>query len=142
MNTSNRVNRNIALVTILTYSLVIPSTADAGLFFRVVRTLVRKPVIVNNVERRLVAGAKMCRWKGYNIMQRNSIIRKSVKNCSRMKNGLAPLGPDNLPIQLHHLRQKNNGWLIELTSKEHTGNTRALHGYTGKSEIERGSFNA
>ena len=144
MNASKGIKRKIAIVivTLLAHSLVISSAADAGIISQLLRLVLRKPMIVNRVEKELISGGKAVWLKGRKILQRNSIIRKSAKNCNRMKMGLAPIGPDNLPIQLHHLRQKNHGWLVELTTKEHTGNTRALHGYTGKSEIERRAFNA
>jgi len=61
-------------------------------------------------------------------------------NKQRMEDGLAPIGIDNKSIELHHLKQKENGVILELTSDEHNANSKVLHRYETQSQINRGDF--
>jgi hypothetical protein len=63
-----------------------------------------------------------------------------LSNMERMKRGLAPIGSDGKPIQLHHVRQKNDGILAELTEAEHHVHFDTLHDRTLASEINRELF--
>ena len=63
-------------------------------------------------------------------------------NLERMKQGLAPLDKDGNPIELHHVGQKMDSPLAELTRNEHRGkgNDTVLHNKQKESEINREDF--
>jgi hypothetical protein len=63
-------------------------------------------------------------------------------NRERMEQGLAPLGKDGKPIELHHIGQKPDSPLAELTQEEHRGrgNYTILHDKAKPTEIDRGEF--
>ena len=64
-------------------------------------------------------------------------------NLERAKQGLAPLDPEGRPYELHHVQQKPDGMLAELTREEHrgVGIDGVLHDSGQTSEIDRGAFN-
>ncbi|MNS83275.1 Ribonuclease YobL [compost metagenome] len=63
-------------------------------------------------------------------------------NLDRMKLGLAPLDAEGRPIELHHIGQKQDSPLAELTRDEHrgNGNDNVLHNKLKESEIARDDF--
>jgi hypothetical protein len=63
-------------------------------------------------------------------------------NKERMEQGLAPLDKNGKPIELHHIGQKPDSPLAELTQEEHRGhgNDSILHDKTKPTEIDRGEF--
>ena len=63
-------------------------------------------------------------------------------NKERAEQGLAPLDPQGRPYELHHIQQRSDGVLAELTRDEHRGAgvDRVLHDPTKTSEIDRGEF--
>ena len=63
-------------------------------------------------------------------------------NLERMELGLAPLDKDGNPIELHHVGQKMDSPLAELTRDEHRGkgNDTVLHNKQKESEINREDF--
>lgn len=63
-------------------------------------------------------------------------------NAERMADGKPPLDKDGKPIELHHIGQRNDAPLAELTRDEHRGkgNDAILHDKTKTSEIDRGAF--
>lgn len=67
---------------------------------------------------------------------------KNRTNKVRMAHGLAPLDANGNSIELHHIGQKNDAGLAELTNAEHhkMGNDTVLHDKTITSEIDRPSF--
>lgn len=64
-------------------------------------------------------------------------------NKQRMEEGLAPLTKDGKVVELHHIGQKPDSPLAELTMEEHRGrgNDTILHDKTKDSEIDRNKFN-
>ena len=84
-----------------------------------------------------------------NINDKPSIIRKDINltikddfgntNLERMQKGKAPIGSDGKPIELHHIGQKSDSPLAELTYPEHRDNYEILHNKQ-KSEIDRANF--
>ena len=64
-------------------------------------------------------------------------------NLERMKMGKAPLDANGNPIELHHIGQKPDSPLVELTKAEHcgNGNDNVLHNKLKESEINRTDFN-
>lgn len=63
-------------------------------------------------------------------------------NIERMQNGKPPLDKEGNPIELHHIGQKSDSPLAELTRDEHRGteNTSILHDNTNESQIDRADF--
>lgn len=63
-------------------------------------------------------------------------------NLERMGKGKAPLDADGNPIELHHVGQKSDSPLAELTHAQHMegGNNTVLHDTTKESEIDRSEF--
>lgn len=49
-----------------------------------------------------------------------------------MEEGLAPIGPDGRPINLHHMTQDDPGPMAEVAETIHRENNRALHMYTNQ----------
>lgn len=66
----------------------------------------------------------------------------SQTNQERMENGKPPLDKNGNPIELHHVGQKADSPLAELTKDEHRGkgNDGVLHDKTQDSEIDRKEF--
>ena len=64
-------------------------------------------------------------------------------NLERMKEGKSPLDNEGRPIELHHIGQKNDSPLAELTVSEHRGKgiDNILHNKLKESEINREDFN-
>ncbi|MDL2297843.1 HNH/ENDO VII family nuclease [Synergistaceae bacterium OttesenSCG-928-D05] len=65
-----------------------------------------------------------------------------MTNKERMEKGLSPLTKSGETVELHHIGQRSDGPLAELTTKEHrgTGNDTILHDKTKESEIDRNQF--
>ena len=61
-------------------------------------------------------------------------------NMDLIREGKAPYGPDGERINLHHIGQKPDSPLAELTDTEHKSNDGVLHDKTKESEIERPAF--
>lgn len=61
-------------------------------------------------------------------------------NRDLIKNGKAPYGPDGERVNLHHIGQRIDSPLAELTNIEHKQNDGILHDKTKLSEIERPVF--
>ncbi|MFM0741588.1 HNH/ENDO VII family nuclease [Paraburkholderia xenovorans] len=65
-----------------------------------------------------------------------------MTNLERMQDGRAPLDASGRPIELHHIGQKQDSPLAELTCAEHrgNGNDNVLHNKLKESEINREDF--
>ena len=61
-------------------------------------------------------------------------------NMDLIKDGKAPYGPDGERVNLHHIGQKADSPLADLTDTEHKSNDGILHDKTKESEIERSVF--
>ena len=61
---------------------------------------------------------------------------KGKTNVQRMQKGLAPIGTDKKPVQIHHEGQKNDGARIEVTATQHK---QIKHSHD-PSEINRPDF--
>jgi RHS repeat-associated protein len=87
---------------------------------------------------------------GNRVYQRNDLIDAALTdargrtNLERMRRGLAPIGPDGQPINLHHLIQTQSGGIAEVTATMHQQYSRILHinPNTVGSGIDRAAFNA
>lgn len=74
-----------------------------------------------------------------NLEQTDSLDKT---NLERMEKGKAPLDANGKPIELHHVGQKADSPLAELTHSQHMegGNNTILHDTAKESEINRGEF--
>lgn len=61
----------------------------------------------------------------------NMVDRLNRSNLDRMLAGLAPLGSDGRPIQLHHVIQAESGPVVEIREITHREYHRILHGLRG-----------
>ena len=81
------------------------------------------------------------------LIDPNFVDDKGRKNVERMREGLAPIGPDGKSLQIHHLTQHDVDAHIELSNYAHCKAGRLqLHyknglGEFGKSEVDREAFN-
>ncbi|MDR2022011.1 MAG: HNH/ENDO VII family nuclease [Hungatella sp.] len=60
-----------------------------------------------------------------------------------MQQGLAPIGIDSKPVNIHHIDQTDTGPVMEITATEHQQNYGQLHSNIGQqpSQINRNAFN-
>ncbi|UOQ94880.1 T7SS effector LXG polymorphic toxin [Halobacillus shinanisalinarum] len=92
---------------------------------------------------------KTTEFKNVKVYQRDDIINLNTKdargrtNFERMKKGLAPLGPDGKSINLHHMTQRNESAIAEVTHTFHKDNSLIIHinPNTIPSGINRAEFN-
>lgn len=72
----------------------------------------------------------------------NQVDDAGRTNKERMEMGLAPIDKSGETIELHHIGQKSDGPLAELTTSEHRskGNDTVLHDKSKESEIDRVAF--
>lgn len=87
-----------------------------------------------------IDGKKCLIKNDIDMNQKDSMGRN---NKERMEQGLAPLDKNGKPIELHHIGQRADSPLAELTMEEHRGkgNDSILHDKTKESEIDRNKFN-
>lgn len=72
----------------------------------------------------------------------NQKNEEGISNGERMEGGRPPFTNDGQEIELHHIGQKIDSPLAELTTQEHrgVGNDTILHSTTKESEIDRVKF--
>lgn len=72
----------------------------------------------------------------------DQVDAKGFTNLERMQQGKAPLDKHGNPIELHHIGQKQDSALAELTPSQHRGNGNdcVLHDKYKESEIRRPDF--
>ncbi|ALS02150.1 hypothetical protein ATZ33_12390 [Enterococcus silesiacus] len=88
-------------------------------------------------------------FKGTRVYQRDGIIDinkvdvKGRSNLQRMEQGLAPLGPDANPVNLHHMTQRDISSIAEVEQSFHQSNSKTIHINPNSvpSGIDRKSFN-
>lgn len=87
----------------------------------------------------VVNGRKALLKTDININQKDEF---GFTNLERMKNGNPPIAPNGEIIELHHIGQKPDSPLAELTRTEHMdkGNDIILHDKNKVSEIDRSAF--
>lgn len=94
----------------------------------------------NKVEQKFLDSATLVQVEGKSVAQRTQVLDLGPVSMANMRSGKAPKGIDGEPMELHHLQQKEDGILIELTKTEHKENSKALHSYKKESEIDRVGF--
>lgn len=87
------------------------------------------------LESRMVNGKLALVRKNINL---NYVDEYGRTNLQRMQSGLAPLDPNGVPYELHHIGQNADGSLAILTQQEH--DNAVLHGFKSISEIDRKVF--
>jgi len=101
---------------------------------------------ISDIERELKESSKIETVEGKIVAKRDIVFKPCAKdgvnrsNIDRMKEGLAPIGTDGKSIELHHLKQKENGIIVEVTNDEHNKYSKTLHRYRDESEIDRKEF--
>ena len=65
---------------------------------------------------------------------------KGRTNLERAQAGLAPLGPDGAPINLHHVGQSPLGPIAEVSQTTHQRFSAILHRASGPSQVDRDAF--
>jgi hypothetical protein len=72
-------------------------------------------------------------FEGHRVYQRDDLIDPLRKDADgrtsleRMREGLAPIGPDGKKLNLHHTTQRNDGSLAELSQTMHQRQSRIIH---------------
>ncbi|MEG0732837.1 MAG: HNH/ENDO VII family nuclease [Vagococcus sp.] len=72
-------------------------------------------------------------FDGVKVYQRNDAIDVNLiddygrTNLQRMEKGLAPIGPDGKSINLHHMTQRNESSIAEVTQSFHQENSKIIH---------------
>ena len=84
-------------------------------------------------------GKKCLMKKGIELDQKDE---DGITNKEKLERGKAPITINGDGIELHHIGQKQNSPLAELTMEEHrgVGNDVILHDKTKETEIDRGKF--
>jgi len=104
---------------------------------------------MTNLEIQFVESGTKAKIGGKEFIKRDVIFNPNYvdgmqrSNIDRMKLGLAPIGKDGNPVNLHHMKQYNDGLICELSQGEHNEYSNILHRYLGRSEseIDRSKFN-
>lgn len=101
----------------------------------------------NEAEIYMKSGVKEAEINGKRCLIRDDIVldkedEDGITNRERMERGRPPITKDGEEIELHHIGQKPDNPLAELTTEEHrgVGNDTILHDKTKESEIVRNEF--
>ena len=93
------------------------------------------------------AGLKEAEINGKKCLIRDDIDLEQededgITNRERMERGRPPITKDGEEVELHHIGQKQNSPLAELTIEQHrgVGNDRVLHNKTKETEIDLNEF--
>jgi hypothetical protein len=103
---------------------------------------------MTNFEMQIIESGRKAKFSGQEFVKRDDLFDSTFidaagrSNVDRMKQGLAPLDKDGNPINLHHMKQQNNGIVAEVSHREHKEFSVILHRYAGKheSQIDRAAF--
>lgn len=102
---------------------------------------------MTNSEMEIINSGLKIKFAGNDFIKRDELFDPKEtdgagrSNVERMREGLAPLGKDGHPINLHHMKQQNNGVIVEASHTEHKNNSGSWHRYSRISEIDREKFN-
>ena len=89
------------------------------------------------LEEREINGKKCLIKKELDFYEKNP---DGKTNKERIEENLSPLGKDGKSMELHHIGQRADSPLAELTYTEHRKNYKILHDDRKKSEIDRNKF--
>lgn len=105
--------------------------------------------LIGSISGALIGGAKSFhKINGKMVLLDNSTFDVNYidslgrSNLERMQSGLAPIGKDGYPVNLHHLDQTNNGAVVEMMQSVHRFNYFKIHTNTGQypSLVDRPDF--
>ena len=109
--------------------------------------LVRRRMTNNEIA--LINSGKRVRYNGRDIVKRNNTFKPcqinnyGQTNLDLMKDAKAPYGIDGESLELHHLKQQNDGVIVEMTQNEHRRSgdkSKDLHRYArNSSDVDHGS---
>ena len=143
----NYIVKNLLISTTFTVLILGMNTAYAYKFVPNAVEKFIKTIGISSFEKSILSSARYISIAGKLVAKRNTTFFPNTKdalgltNVQRMEKGLAPIGKDGKPVELHHLKQNDNGMIVELTRREHKSNTKILHSYKKEGEINRVSFN-
>ena len=100
---------------------------------------------MTKLEKSFINSGKKVKYKGQEFVKRDVFDKEYVdaagqSNRDRMTQGLAPIGRDEKPINLHHMKQQKDRTIVELLDTEHKEHSKILHRYIKESEIDRDEF--
>ncbi len=98
-------------------------------------------------EKQLVDSGVKAKVSGRNVVKRDHLFDPNyvhadnkITNVQRMEKGLSPIGHDGKSLNLHHIKQENDGLIAEVGMKEHISNSDVLHRYKTKvSDVDHGA---
>jgi len=149
-STTSAVTQPLKNVTLSTERAIIRSSNNLVRNVKMLPSSSKKIIKIRRItklEKKIIKSGKEVNFLGKTVVKRDFIFDPKAKdglgrtNIERMKQGLAPIGKDGKPIELHHLKQQDNGKIVELLNTEHKKYSKTLHRYTNKSEIDRNEFN-
>ena len=125
-----------------------PAPPCCGGTFSMLESTVKivKRWLPSRVEKELLEAGRKTVFAGKTVVRRDDLFNPRAMdglgrtNVERMRQGLAPLGKDGKPMELHHHRQRSKGPILELTSTLHRKHGADLHRYSRESEIDRAEF--
>ena len=100
---------------------------------------------MTKLEKSFINSGKKVKYKGQEFVKRDVFDKEYVdaagqSNRDRMTQGLAPIGRDEKPVNLHHMKQQKDRTIVELLDTEHKEHSKILHRYIKESEIDRDEF--
>ena len=66
-------------------------------------------------------GYRITNFEGKKVIQNDGAYDLTPENVNRIQKGKPPIGKDGKAVELHHIRQTEDGGFIELTMKDHRG---------------------
>jgi hypothetical protein len=133
---------------IFLWTLFVPGPSEAGSVVSVYRMVFSavKRLAFSNIEKELLNTGSRAVVNGRKVVKRSDLFSSRTvdalgrSSLERMRRGLAPIGKVGFPMELHHMQQKSEGAILELTRTIHHDHSGQLHRYTRKSEIDRIDF--
>jgi len=101
---------------------------------------------ITNLEKGFIESGEKVKFSDHTFIKRDEAFDPKYvdgtgrSNIERMKKGLAPIAKDGKEVELHHIKQKDDGIIVEVSRSEHAENSKIFHRYTPESEIDRERF--
>lgn len=70
---------------------------------------------------------RVVNFRGIKVYQAPRQFESTNANIARMRQGKAPIGTDGKPVNLHHMTQRNDSSIAELTQTFHQQNSQIIH---------------
>lgn len=96
--------------------------------------------MIHSKRPREVFGKKV--YKRSDLIDPDLVDDMGRTNIKRMESGIAPIGPDGKSVNLHHMTQRNNSSIAEVTQIFHQEHSKIIHinPKTMPSGIDRAQF--